>query len=309
MKHLNLGAAALFAAAFCGSTAIGSTVDPTVVNPTSNVIFIVDESGSMGGEQAFLENTVINALDAGLAAAGVTNRSYGVVGYGGSPATPREVGTGLMNAADTQAALGTLRTSGGFEDGYQAIDFALNNFSYDANAAINFILVTDEDRDVASGTSFDFSSISNALTSQNILLNAVVNANFTSDGGTALGVDSTGDAYVEDGTGGFTTTTNGVATRGAGTTLADYVDLANATGGAAWDLNQIRAGGDTAASFAAAFIDIKVQEIISVLPTDPTNPTGPTDPVIAPVPLPAAGWMLIAGMAGLYGLRRRRAAA
>ncbi len=39
--------------------------------------------------------------------------------------------------------------------------------------------------------------------------------------------------------------------------------------------------------------------------TPPTNPTNPTNPI----PLPAAGWMLIAGIGGLAAMRRRKARA
>jgi hypothetical protein len=73
----------------------------------------------------------------------------------------------------------------------------------------------------------------------------------------------------------------------------NYIDVALGTGGAAWDLNALRAGGDSALSFGEAFIDIKVSEIISQPPSNP-----------APIPLPAAGWLLLAGLGGLGALRR-----
>ena len=53
-----------------------------------------------------------------------------------------------------------------------------------------------------------------------------------------------------------------MAVSGFGSTIADYVDLAWATNGAAWDLNWLRAGGDTATSFTNAFVDVKVTEIM-----------------------------------------------
>lgn len=51
-----------------------------------------------------------------------------------------------------------------------------------------------------------------------------------------------------------------------GTSKVDYVDLAWATGnekvgGAAWDLNILRQGGQAATSFTQAFIDIKTEEV------------------------------------------------
>lgn len=268
-----------------------------VVNTTANVVFIVDESGSMGGDQAFLKNSVVDQLDAGLAAAGVTNRSYGVVGYGASNPAPHVLGTGLQNPLDTKASLENLVTSGGFEDGWRAIDFALNAFAYSSNAAINFILVTDEDRDVTFGSTLTFNSVLASLTSRNILLNAIVDNRFSNGSTRALGIDDQGDAYLADGSGGFTTSTGGVAGSGSGTTKADYVDLALGSGGAAWDIGLLRSGGNDTSSFASAFIDIKVQEITTQPPSTPA------------IPLPAAGWLMITGLGGLAALRRRRKSA
>ncbi|MEL6420448.1 MAG: VPLPA-CTERM sorting domain-containing protein, partial [Pseudomonadota bacterium] len=169
---------------------------------------------------------------------------------------------------------------------------------FKTGAAINFILVTDEDRDVTSGLGLTVQSIQNSLTSANILLNAVVNNSFSSDNSqVALGIDSDGTAYVADGGGGFSEDTGGTAGGGFGTTTTDYVNLAIATGGAAWDLNQLRAGGDPATSFASAFIDIKVQEIISQPPSGPN-----------PIPLPAGMPLLLAGL-GVFGFMRRRSSA
>ena len=271
------------------------------VNTISNVVFIVDESGSMGGEQAFLKDTVIDRLDADLAAAGVTNRSYGVVGYGNGQ-NPGNLGravggASLGDAATTKTNLGGLLTSGSFEDGYSAIDFALSAYSYTPGAAINFILVTDEDRDNGN-PALDFTNILSRLSASNILLNAVVDNGFESGAGaTALGINNGGTAYVADGMGGFVEAPGGTADPGS--TKDDYVDLALQSGGAAWDLNQLRAGGNPALSFASAFVDIKVSEIISQPPSNPN-----------PIPVPAALPLLLGGLGalGAVRLRRKRAA-
>jgi hypothetical protein len=77
---------------------------------------------------------------------------------------------------------------------------------------------------------------------------------------------SGGIGYKANGAGGFTTCTGATVGAGAGTTNADYVQLALGLGGAAWDLNALRAGGLTAQSFTAAFVDIKVQEITQQTP-------------------------------------------
>ena len=302
LKSVSYVVAGLASAGALAVLAAGAATAATV-NTKANVVFIVDESGSMRGEQAFLKDTVVDALDSGLNAAGVTDRKYGVVGYGrssfgGGPGA-QDLGSGLMSATDTKTAMGSFQISGGTEDGWQAIDFALNNFTFTPGAAVNFVLVTDEDRDNIDST-LSFSGIESALTSRKIVLNAIVNNPFTSDNngsGDVIGIDSTLEAFVADGSGGFSTDTGGVTGNGSGATETDYVPLALNTGGAAWNLNILRAGGDDATSFANAFIDIKVSEIISQPPSTPS-----------PIPLPAGGLLLLTALGGLGGagaLRRR----
>ncbi|MEO1034048.1 MAG: PEP-CTERM sorting domain-containing protein [Pseudomonadota bacterium] len=271
---------------------------------TANVVFVVDTSGSMGGELAFLTQ-IISDLDTGLTNAGVGTTTYGVVSFGGSnfvsgvgSGTPIDQTSGLVGVGAAQAALGGLNASGGFEDGYEAIQFARDTYNLDGDA-VNFILVTDEDRDVRSGDTA--MSIQQELIADGILLNAVVNAGLE-DGmnNTAIGIDSGGDAYIADGMGGFNTSAGGAPTGAAdGSTIVDYIDVALATGGAAWDLNQLRAGGLLAESFTQAFLDIKIQEIVNVPPPPPPPPSG--------VPEPGTLALLSLGLFGAgFASRRRR---
>lgn len=258
-----------------------------------DIIVVVDESGSMSGEHAWLPG-MVSSLDTRLGGLGIST-NYGLFGFGGGGAG--NLGRTLLNggnAAAFGASASGLVLSGSFEDGYSGLDFALNSFTFTPNGAVNYILVTDEDRDNGNGA-LTFATTLAFMQTQNALLNAVVNNNFgcapATTGG--LGIDADGDLYLADGAGGFTTCAGGGAIgSGAGGTEAHYVDLALATGGAAWNLNLLRAGGLTAQSFTESFVDIKVQEI--------------SDQVDAAVPEPSTVLLFGTGVLALGWFRRRR---
>jgi hypothetical protein len=275
------------------STCIGSAIALSLgvstqafANGFADFLFIVDESGSMSGEHAWL-GSMISDLDASLQSKGLGTGSegnrYGLVGFGGDfysgQPFARSIDTDLSTPGIQQfgdsALFGTatsqLRAIGAYEDGYEAIESGLNNYAFREGAAINVVLITDEDRDYnySQSQGFDFNSVLNALTGKNALLNAVVNQNFSDGNGVrAIGADGDGNAFVADGSGGFVKTTGAQTGYGFGTTKADYVDLAWASGtgsitGAGWDLNLLRAGGNSAKSFTSAFVEIKATEALN----------------------------------------------
>lgn len=271
---------------------------------TTDIQTVVDESGSMSEEHAWL-GTMMTQLDSALlsAAAGDTlSAQYGLVGFGGSSYSGHEdghvhtVGSGDWGTATEFAtATGGLVLNGATEDGYSGMSAALG-VSGQANSVRNLILVTDEDRDNINGQSVE--DMASALAADQALLNAVLSVSIScQDGSTALGVDSSGTGYLADGDGGFTTCE--VANLSDGPfwyddgSIGDYGNLALATGGAVWDLNQLRQGGNTALSFTAAFVDVKIQETIDVI----TN-----------VAEPATFALFTLGLAGLAASRRKKQA-
>lgn len=292
MKRLALAAAA---------AAIAAMSVPAIAAPLyADVVAIVDESGSMAGEHAWLAG-MMPSLQTGLTGAGLTNNRYGLVGFGGGGNNTsaynlgRQVNIGgnqFGTSAQFVPAAGTLGTGGSFEDGYSAINFA-NGYGYRADAARNYILVTDEDRDNGNNA-LNYANILAGLDATDTLLNAVVNATFSCTGATGqvLGIGGGGVGYIAGAGGTYTTATGCSATSGYGSTIADYVNLAIASGGAAWNLNILRDGGNGALAFTNAFVDIKVQEIT-------TQPGGN-------VPEPGTLALLGASLLGWAGLRRRK---
>ncbi|WP_434360974.1 PEP-CTERM sorting domain-containing protein [Parasalinivibrio latis] len=266
----------------------------------TDIVSVIDESGSMGGEQAWLSG-MISQLDGGLsAAAGADPLSvqYGLVGFGASIAAVRRLDMDTTTAAiddwgtATQMgpASGNLVASGATEDGYLGVNEALS-YSGQAGGLRNIILITDEDRD-NTDFSLTYASVLSALQSADALLNAVLNVDIRcGDGSTALGIDADGNGYQADGAGSYNTCSGASILSGAGSSIADYADMATATGGAVWDLNQLRVGGLTATSFTDAFVDLKVRETV-------------VDPDV-PVPEPAT-LFLFAGGLGMAGWQLRK---
>ena len=243
----------------------------TSLTPAADVVVVVDESGSMDGEHQWIGDFAA-PLEAHLASNGVGDgdvpNRYGLLAYDPVP-LPINVGTTVMgDYRQFITASAQLRLRGsGTEDGWRAVRHAITQYPLRETAARNIILVTDEDRDNTDNT-ITYASLLAEMQASKSVLNAVVNARFKcGDGTAALGLGQHKVGYKADGRGGFLTCANATASGGDGTTIADYVNLALATGGAAWDIEVLRDGGLVAQSFTNALLKIKVQEILQQLPT------------------------------------------
>jgi hypothetical protein len=156
----------------------------------ADVVFVIDESGSMGGVQANVRNNI--GLFASILSAGGVDAQYALVGYGNSSVTPRLL-TNLTTPANFATAAQNLQVSGGTEPAYQAIMAALNGgptstlgINFRAGAVKNIIIVTDEpsNGDLAGAT---FATADALLKGNNALLNGILtqfSADTNSNGGT-----------------------------------------------------------------------------------------------------------------------------
>ena len=272
---------------------------------TADVIVLVDESVSIKASEIAWLGDMVLALDTALIAEGITGNRFGLGGFventgahGPGSAGPHKhvVGSGdFGSATEFDTATASISPSGSvFEDGFEAIDFALSSYTFRGDAAVNFILLTDEDRDDTTGGAVTATTLLADLAG--IKVNAIVNNPFTVNGSSALGLSGTGAGgfgYTADGSGGFVkddcATETCAVGNGAGSTESDYVPFAFDSGGAAWNLNVIDDGGLTVDSFTAAFVDLKVEEIMT------------TDPVI---PEPSTVILFGSGLVGLAAWRR-----
>lgn len=179
---------------------------------------------------------------------------FGLVGFGGDCSDGLGLGRVLAGVGGRRFSFATnftelsegLTTSGRREDGYSGIYTAFQSYQFREEAAKQFILITDEDRDSVD-QNITRNMIETKLLDQGILLNVAVNQGFSAGALRALGIDSRDGGYLYDpsshtvfslveGEGKV------VKDSGHGTTLQDYTQLALDTGGGAWDLNALRLG-------------------------------------------------------------------
>lgn len=273
--------AALLAAA--AAVALGTGAGQAAAQITAaDVIFAVDESGSMSGEQTFLGGSFIESVDQQLKGRGITPR-YGLVGFGSGGAG--DLGRSFLldgglfgDVTQFQAATGQLLTSGFFEDGYSAIDFIFDTYTFDPLATKTIVLVTDEDRDVGNA-SLTFGSVLSELNRRGIALVGILDARFQDNQGrTAIATDGE-EALVFD-NGQVVIAPFSRVTGGFGTTEEDYVLLSLGTpDGCVADLNFLRQGGAEAQAFADVFGRCLIAAIEA-----PNSPPGGQVPVLVNVP-------------------------
>ena len=130
---------------------------PTTTQAQTNqvdVVFVVDESGSMNSIQTTVKNN-IGVVANGLSGSGIDGR-FGLVGFGantnhpapGSPNGAPHIHTPITDLANFTANLNGLVNSGSYEPGFQATSLSTSNpMNFRPNAGTCIVLVSDEDAD------------------------------------------------------------------------------------------------------------------------------------------------------------------
>ena len=246
-------------------------------NQAADIVFVVDESGSMAFEHEWIRKVVVT-LDDKLKEQGVgvgeRENMFALVGFGrndpfailGITLSPLTSLQRFLNATNL------LVLNGVFEDGYAAINHVLRTIESRPNTAKQIIFVSDEDRGVLRND-LSFDVLTEQLRSAGYVLNVVVNQGFSSNlNGSvfALGLRGDGKLFVfnQSSSDLFSTSFGGIPSPedffNFGSTFEDYVQLSFSTNGVAWDLNQLREGGNYSVAFTNAFTRVKVDEVMSV---------------------------------------------
>ena len=149
------------------------------------------------------------------------------------------------STTEAKIARTMLNKHGYVADGYEALEFAINNtpFRTGNNISRSIILGSDTGRDLLSNKIYlNRKLLSQKLKEKRITLDVVVNMSVEVEGAgnsTVLGLQSYRMAVVTEGAGSKTIEGNIQVTNSQGTTLSDYVALAFEMGGTAWTLDNL----------------------------------------------------------------------
>mgnify|MGYP006437445627 CR=1 FL=1 len=147
-RHWLAAAGAAFVIAAAGSAAKAMPTPSTPVD--ADIAFVVDQSGSMGGEFSFLGGAISGFLTDLNNDSRINNAQAGLISFESSPTLVQDL-TG--DATVLSNAFSSVSTFGGRENALEAVDSAIPmgnidlGLSYRPNSVKTVILITDEDAD------------------------------------------------------------------------------------------------------------------------------------------------------------------
>lgn len=207
-------------------TAIGTEEDSVLpLDVAVDMVFVVDESGSMADAQDILAAVTAN-LEAALLATGIgsgtlTNR-YASVAFGhGDPAEQELAFQGGAAFAAAAGGIGLVGAGALEEDAYEGIDFAIQSMPWRTDSRVTKLIffITDEDRNqhyYLDGATQDaqYHSLKAKLVGGGFLIAGMHNSSTNnlrdSLGNSMIASDYTGKAYAADGAGGYTEHTGAI---------------------------------------------------------------------------------------------------
>ena len=149
-------------------TGVGTSANAIIL---TDIVWVVDTSGSMGDDIAQVKNNILS-FNTAMTNAGI-DAQYGLVRFGGTASLIQDISNfTTFSAAGSPFQLLTAN-GGGTEDGSAALQSAMTA-TFRANSVRNFILVTDENDDVSNRPALD-SALS--ATSIKELINIIGNPN------------------------------------------------------------------------------------------------------------------------------------
>lgn len=262
---------------------------------------VMDESGSMEGEQTFMKETAVPAIMDSLQGDGFETFlcSYGYgsyIAHAGLEQTGDAHFHGCSSGFD--AGIMDYVAAGLFEDTFEAIYWSIRDLpktiegkdlaSTCKTMARNMIVVTDEDSDQSSTNTYTPIKTGNDAKDKGWVVNIIANVQIADGGDSLIGAapkgtspilyKQNGDSYTK-----YTGTTNAesLITGGAADSEYHYPPITELTAGAIWDIKKLR-DVDSSTAFSKAFIEGKIQEI-----KDAKTTTSP--PVTTTTTLPFSG--------------------
>jgi PEP-CTERM motif-containing protein/von Willebrand factor type A domain-containing protein len=144
--------------------------------------FVVDQSGSMGGEFNWIPSVLGDINTALQSAPKVTSTRYGIAGYERTAGTQSSQNTYVDMTSDINSVSTSANKTdlyGGLERGHDAAKWAMTGFSWDPDSVKVMILISDEEGD--QGSTISEAQLGQDLDDDDFLLNVITFQDYFND--------------------------------------------------------------------------------------------------------------------------------